>query len=88
VLGNVLVGKAGRLPCTGLPELYSVPPALYREELQAKQKKASLPEFVGFNRLNTAPELAKNLPRGDQRRIGDWYGRWHLILTLLLPTAG
>lgn len=88
VLENVLVGSHSRLR-TGLIGTLLRPPAVYREELQAKQKALSLLDFVGLGAAK-AQELAKNLSYGDQRRleIARALASVPKILLLDEPTAG
>lgn len=88
VLENVLVGRHSRLH-TGLIGTLFRPPAVYREELQAKQKALSLLDFVGLG-SSQAQELAKNLSYGDQRRleIGRALASDPKVLLLDEPTAG
>ena len=88
VLENVLVGMHSRLR-TGLIGTLFRSPAVYREELQAKQKALSLVDFVGLG-SSKAQELAKNLSYGDQRRleIARALASNPKILLLDEPTAG
>ena len=88
VLENVLVGGHSRLR-TGLIGTLFRPPAVYREELQAKQKALSLLDFVSLG-SSKAQELAKNLSYGDQRRleIARALASNPKILLLDEPTAG
>ncbi len=88
VLENVLVGMHSCLK-TGLIGTLFRPPAVYREELQAKQKALSLLDFVGLG-ASFAEEVAKNLSYGDQRRleIARALASQPKILLLDEPTAG
>ena len=88
VLENVLVGRHCRLK-TGLVGALLRPPSVRQEERLAKQKALALLDFVGLG-ASKAPELAKNLPYGDQRRleIARALASEPKILLLDEPTAG
>lgn len=88
VLENVLVGRHSRLK-TGLVGALLRPPAVRLEERKARQKALAMLDFVGLG-ASKAPELAKNLSYGDQRRleIARALASEPKILLLDEPTAG
>jgi branched-chain amino acid transport system ATP-binding protein len=88
VLENVLVGRHCRLK-TGLVGALLRPPTVRQEERQARQKALALLDFVGLG-ASKAPELAKNLSYGEQRRleIARALASEPQILLLDEPTAG
>lgn len=88
VVENVLVGRHSRLK-TGLLGALLRPPSARQEEHKARQKALALLDFVGLG-ASKAPELAKNLSYGDQRRleIARALASEPKILLLDEPTAG
>ncbi|GAA5527814.1 ABC transporter ATP-binding protein [Herpetosiphon gulosus] len=66
-LENVLVGQHCRMQ-TGLLGTLFRTPSMRAEEKEARHKAFELLEYVGLGR-NSADEMAKNLPYGDQRRL-------------------
>ncbi|TAE99653.1 MAG: ABC transporter ATP-binding protein [Oscillatoriales cyanobacterium] len=67
VLDNILVGRHCRLKAGLLGAIFRSP-AVTLEEREAKKKALSMLDFVGLGAAK-APELAKNLSYGDQRRL-------------------
>ncbi len=88
VLENVMVGRHCRLK-TGLVGALLRPPNVRLEERKARQKALAMLDFVGLG-ASKAPELAKNLSYGDQRRleIARALASEPKILLLDEPTAG
>jgi branched-chain amino acid transport system permease protein len=87
VLDNILVGEHCRLHAS-VPGAVFRPPAVRAEEARARERARQLLGFVGL--ADTADELAKNLPYGDQRRleIARALATEPRLLLLDEPTAG
>src|ERR687893_1387043 len=66
-LDNVLTGMHVRLKSGILASILRTP-GVRREEEEAREQAVELLRFVG---LRTRETFAKNLPYGDQRRLGD-----------------
>src|ERR687893_15838 len=66
-LDNVLTGMHVRLKSGVLASILRTP-GVRREEEEAREQAVELLRFVG---LRTRETFAKNLPYGDQRRLGD-----------------
>jgi ABC-type branched-subunit amino acid transport system ATPase component len=66
VLENVLMGMDARLS-TRLWQMALNTPGLKKEEHHAKNRAMELLDFVGLR--ERAPQIAKSLPYGDQRRL-------------------
>jgi len=84
---NVLVGLHHTFRSNVLDVIFNTP-RYRREELQARQRAASILEFVGLGEL--AGEEARNLPYGKQRllEIGRALGLNPQLLLLDEPAAG
>jgi branched-chain amino acid transport system ATP-binding protein len=84
---NVLVGMHTKLKATFIDAMLSTP-RNRREEADSRVRAAELLELVGLR--GRGPELAKNLPYGDQRRleVARALGSEPHLLLLDEPTAG
>ncbi len=86
-LENVLVGMHTKLKATWLDAMLSTP-LDRREEAEARVRAAGFLALVGL--ADRGPELAKNLPYGDQRRleVARALASEPALLLLDEPTAG